>query len=80
MKTAISMPDALAKRVDRQAKHLGLSRSEFLARAAERYLATLGDEQVTASYDAAYADDDDEMATFRRKAARASLLAVEWKE
>ena len=82
MKTAISMPDALSKRVDRQARRLGLSRSEFLARAAERYLNALRDESVTASYNEVYAgdEDQDELRTLRRKAARAALAAVEWKE
>ena len=38
MKTAISVPDPVFERVDREAKRLGVSRSEFFAKAAERYL------------------------------------------
>ena len=80
MKTAISLPDELFRKVDRKARQLGLSRSEFLARAAQRYLETLQVESVTASYDQAFADDDQKVDRFRQKASRAALLAVEWRE
>ena len=39
MKTAISLPDDTFERVDRAATQLGISRSEFFARAAEHWLA-----------------------------------------
>ena len=38
MKTAISLPDDMFDRVTRRAQELGVSRSEFFARAARRYL------------------------------------------
>jgi predicted DNA-binding protein len=38
MKTAISMPDETYRRVTQRARELGLSRSEFLSRAAVAYL------------------------------------------
>lgn len=38
MKTAISVPDETFDRVTRRAVALGMSRSEFFARAAQRYL------------------------------------------
>jgi metal-responsive CopG/Arc/MetJ family transcriptional regulator len=47
MKTAISLPDDTFRRVDRAAKQLGVSRSEFFARAAESWLAVLADEDTT---------------------------------
>jgi antitoxin MazE6 len=47
VKTAISVPDETFERVERAAAKLGVSRSEFFARAAERWLATLEDEQTT---------------------------------
>ena len=47
MKTAISLPDATFRRVDDAAKRLGVSRSEFFARAAERWLAALDDDGTT---------------------------------
>lgn len=41
MKTAISVPDETFDRVSRTASELGMSRSEFFARAAQRYLEEL---------------------------------------
>ena len=78
MKTAISLPDALFRAVDEQAKRLKLSRSEFLARAASRFLADLEDERVKASYDEAFAEGSSKDDAFRRRASRDALLAVEW--
>ena len=46
MKTAISLPDDTFRRVDRAAKRLGVSRSEFFARAAESWLAALEEEDT----------------------------------
>jgi predicted DNA-binding protein len=80
MKTAISVPDEIFKRVDRRAKQLGVSRSEFFARAAERYLESLAEDQVTKSYDEAFSEEEKASDGFRRKATRAALLAVEWEE
>lgn len=47
MKTAISLPDDTFRRVDRAAKRLGVSRSEFFARAAENWLGALEDDDTT---------------------------------
>lgn len=47
MKTAISLPDETFTRVEEAAKRLGVSRSEFFARAAERWLDDLDDEPTT---------------------------------
>jgi metal-responsive CopG/Arc/MetJ family transcriptional regulator len=47
MKTAISLPDETFRRVDDAAKRLGVSRSEFFARAAEKALDALDDEATT---------------------------------
>jgi metal-responsive CopG/Arc/MetJ family transcriptional regulator len=47
MKTAISLPDETFRRVDRAAKRLGVSRSEFFARAAESWLAALEQQDTT---------------------------------
>jgi len=41
MKTAISIPDATFERVEERAAALGMSRSEFFTRAAQRYLVEL---------------------------------------
>ena len=55
MKTAISLSDATFQRVERAAKKLGVSRSEFFARAAERWLDDLDDEGITDAIDWALA-------------------------
>lgn len=47
MKTAISLPDATFARVESAARRLGVSRSEFFALAAERWLDALDDDQTT---------------------------------
>ncbi len=80
MKTAISLPDEVFKKVERKARQMGLSRSEFFVRAAERFLESMNHESVTASYNEAFASEDRATETFRRKATRAALLGVEWKE
>lgn len=51
MKTAISVPDSTFARVDDAAGRLGMSRSEFFSRAAERWLDVLADEQTTQAID-----------------------------
>ena len=47
MKTAISLPDETFERVVRAAAKLGFSRSEFFARAAERWLEVLDADELT---------------------------------
>jgi metal-responsive CopG/Arc/MetJ family transcriptional regulator len=61
MKTAISIPDDTFARADVRAAELGLSRSEFVTRAIQRYLEELDAESVTDQIDATIAllaDDD----------------------
>ena len=55
MKTAISVPDATFDRVEKAAQRLGVSRSEFFARAAERWLDVLDDDGTTAAINEAIA-------------------------
>lgn len=47
MKTAISVPDDTFEQATRQAAELGISRSEFFARAARRYLDELASRSLT---------------------------------
>jgi metal-responsive CopG/Arc/MetJ family transcriptional regulator len=47
MKTAISLPDDTFRRVEDAAKRMGVSRSEFFARAAERWLDVLRQDDMT---------------------------------
>jgi hypothetical protein len=61
MKTAISVPDDIFEQASAQAGALGISRSEFFARAARRYLDELASESLTSQIDLALqvaADDD----------------------
>lgn len=56
MKTAISLSDDTFRRVDRAAKRLGVSRSEFFARAAESWLTVLEEEDTTEAINQALRD------------------------
>lgn len=51
MKTAISVPDDTFDRASRRASDLGMSRSEFFARAAQRYLDELDAQSLTDQID-----------------------------
>jgi metal-responsive CopG/Arc/MetJ family transcriptional regulator len=55
MKTAISVPDDTFRRVDDAAKRLGVSRSEFFARAAEKALDAFEDDGTTEAINRAIA-------------------------
>jgi hypothetical protein len=80
MKTAISVPDPTFARVDAAAARLGVSRSEFYARAAERWLLELERESVTARIDATLADAGDatEDDAFVAEAARRTAARSSW--
>jgi metal-responsive CopG/Arc/MetJ family transcriptional regulator len=52
VKTAISIPDETFDQVERRAASLKMSRSEFFTKAAQRYLAQLDEEALTAAIDA----------------------------
>ncbi|MCC6335506.1 MAG: hypothetical protein IT380_16130 [Myxococcales bacterium] len=79
MKTAISIPDAIFRRAERAARKLGITRSEFFSRAAERLLRSLDEASVTASYDAAFGEPESEVEkALRNEAARRALLSVDW--
>ena len=53
MKTAISLPDDTFDRASQRANELGISRSEFFATAARRYLDELDAESLTGQIDTA---------------------------
>jgi metal-responsive CopG/Arc/MetJ family transcriptional regulator len=64
VKTAISLPDDTYEQATRQAAELGISRSEFFARAARNYLDQLAAQSLTRQIDEALqASDDDSTAT-----------------
>ncbi|MBO0768486.1 MAG: ribbon-helix-helix protein, CopG family [Solirubrobacterales bacterium] len=60
MKTAISVPDETFERVERATAKLGISRSEFFARAASKYLWELEGHDVTEAINRALEGDDQE--------------------
>ena len=73
MKTAISLPDDTFERASQRAAQLGMSRSEFFARAAQRFLDELDEESTTRQIDHALEtlpspeeSADDAVATGRR--------------
>ena len=53
VKTAISVPDETFEQATRKAAELGISRSEFFARAARRYLDELASRSLTQQVDEA---------------------------
>ena len=53
MKTAISLSDDIFDRASRRAAELGISRSQFFATAAQRYLDELDEESTTRQIDLA---------------------------
>lgn len=55
MKTAISVPDETFQRVEQAAKRMGVSRSEFYARAAKSWLDALDQEDTTGAINEAIA-------------------------
>lgn len=80
MKTAISIPDAAFERVERHAKRLGLSRSEFFTRAAERWADELEDADLTQAINDALdyiGDTDHENDEFLHEAARRTFARAD---
>ena len=78
MKTAISVPDETFEQATRQAAELGISRSEFFARAARRYLDELASHSLTQQVDdALHAAGSDGSAAAAARAGRELLAAGE---
>lgn len=76
MKTAISLPDEIHERVTRRASELGMSRSEFFARAADRYIDELDRDSLTQAINHALsAETDDDSDADAVAAGRRLLLA-----
>ena len=79
MKTAISVPDDTFERATRRARELGVSRSEFFATAAARYLAELERASLTGRIDEALAlTRGDEASAAAVTAGRQRLMRQEW--
>lgn len=78
MKTAISVPDETFDRVEKQVAELGISRSEFFARAAKKYLDELESESITARINAALeAEGEDDSNAWAAAAGRRMLARMD---
>lgn len=77
MKTAISIPDETFDQAERRAAVLGISRSEFFTRAAQRYLDELDAHSLTARIDAALALVGTDESSFAAVTAGRRLLAAD---
>jgi len=76
MKTAISVPDEVFNQVGQSAAELGISRSEFFARAARRYLEELAARSITNQIDEALeAAGSDDAHALAADAGRETLAA-----
>jgi metal-responsive CopG/Arc/MetJ family transcriptional regulator len=73
VKTAISLPDDIYEQATRQAAELGISRSEFFARAARIYLDQLAAQSLTRQIDEALQAGDDDSGTAAAAAGRSYL-------
>ena len=79
MKTAISLPDATFERATEKSKELGISRSEFFARAAEVYLDELAGHSLTRQIDEALETaGTDESGPVAVSAGRRRLAGDDW--
>jgi metal-responsive CopG/Arc/MetJ family transcriptional regulator len=58
VKTAVSIPNPLFQQAEHRARQLGVSRSEFYARALERLLRQEPDLDVTRALEAIYSTED----------------------
>ena len=78
VKTAISVPDDTFEQATRKAAELGISRSEFFARAARRYLDELASRSLTQQVnEALHAAGDDDSTAAAAHAGRELLAAGE---
>ena len=75
MKTAISLPDDTYEQASRRAAELGISRSEFFARAARRYLDELASKPLTHQINEALQAADDDSNAAAAAAGRRYLAA-----
>jgi metal-responsive CopG/Arc/MetJ family transcriptional regulator len=75
VKTAISLPDDIYEQATRQAAELGISRSEFLARAARNYLDQLAAQSLTRQINEALPGASDDSNAAAAAAGRRHLAA-----
>jgi hypothetical protein len=82
MKTAISVPDDTFARAERRARVMGITRSQFYTRAAQRYLEELEAESLTRQIDEAVdmigADESSTLATAAARRTLAQAGGEDW--
>lgn len=78
MKTAVSIPDDVFEAADRAAKRLGVSRSEFYARAVARLVHELRAQDVTRRLDEVYAAEPAVLDAALGAAQAASIEDEQW--
>ncbi len=81
VKTAISLPDRVFDAVTERAAALGMSRSEFLSIAAQRYLRELDEATLTGRIDSVLeriAVAEDESIAFAAQVGRGLLEREDW--
>jgi len=61
MKTAISIPDTVFQSAEILAKRLGVSRSEFYAKAVEEFIKNNKNQGVTDALDSVYCDENNSL-------------------
>lgn len=78
MKTAVSIPDEVFKKVERLARRAGRSRSEVFSAALTEYIARHAPDEVTDAMDRVIADVGDQQDAFVSAAGRQLLENIEW--
>lgn len=78
MKTAVSLPDDVFRAAEREAKRLGISRSELYVRALRRMLDERRADEIKQSYDDAFAEPGEQERALLVRTGRRRLLETEW--
>lgn len=78
MKTAVSIPDEVLKKVERLAQRAGKSRSEVFSAALREYVARHAPDEVTEAMDRVCAQTQNESDQFVSAAARQVLERTAW--
>lgn len=78
MKTAVSLPDDLFQQAEAAARQLGVSRSEFYAKALAAFLHAQSRSNVTARLNAVYSEVPSELDTSMMAAQLKSIPREDW--
>lgn len=78
MKTAISLPDALFKEADAEAKRLGISRSKLYGNALDEYLSKRRKANITARLNEVYGSPESPLPKGAREVQRRAVGKSNW--